>query len=555
MQPHPLHSHERGKHHNVLDIPAAEYVRMSTEDQKYSIPSQQAAIRCYAAEHGFAVCRTYADPGKSGLLLKRRKGLAALLKDVVAGTINYEAVLVYDVSRWGRFQNPDESAHYDFICANAGVPVHYCAEQFSNDGTMQSSLMKAIKRTMAGEFSRELGVKVFDGLKRLVLDGYHAGALAPYGLERMLLSPSGKKKGILKRGERKNLKTDRVVLVRGKRSELECVRKIFDLCANGHKNCPQIAAALNSKRLTYRGKPWDCDRILRILRSQQYLGLNVWARRDLRTHVTSSLRPMALWVTSKAPFKPIIDQATFDRARRILAGHRVSHTSKALLAKLKRVLAQKGRLSSNIIDGSRAGGYSSTYMKRFGSLLKVYEQVGFKPPASRYVMSEHARSNRALRELVLREIQELFPAEVRLLRSRREQKEVIEVDGRFKVSVLLCGKRNRRGIRGQFPWLLRLLPRDRGNIVLICTLDPQWKSIVSYHLVPPIEDSIRQSHCFYKDDPWLTNSGRELTGLSDFCDAVRSLVPRGDARVVTETSTQGNGMTRRRRGTPKVGMK
>jgi DNA invertase Pin-like site-specific DNA recombinase len=509
--------------HSEQHIPVAEYLRMSTEDQKYSIPSQQAAIRRYAADHGFTVCRTYADPGKSGLLIKRRNGLAALLKDVVAGTTNYKAILVYDVSRWGRFQNPDESAHYDFICTNAGVPVHYCAEQFSNDGTMQSSLMKAIKRTMAGEFSRELGVKVFDGLKRLVLDGYHAGALAPYGLERMLISPSGKKKGILKRGERKNLKTDKVVLVRGKRSELERIRRIFAMCANEHKNCPQIAAVLNSEHLTYRGKAWDGDMVFRILRRQQYLGLNVWARRDLRNHCISNLRPRALWVTSKAPFKPIIDQATFDRAQRILAGHRVAHTSKALLAGLKRVLVRKGRLSSNIIDRRRAGGCTSTYTKRFGSLFNVYEKVGFKPPASVCAMSEHGHSNRALRKHVLREIQELFPKEVCIVRSRKEQKEVIEVDGRFKVSVLLCGKRNRRGIRGQFPWLLRLLPRDRQNIALICTLDSRWRNVVTYHLMQPIRDSMRQSHYFYKDDPWLTGSGKQLKTLGDFCHTVRNL--------------------------------
>lgn len=53
----------------AVAIPVAEYVRMSTEDQKYSIPSQQAAIRKYAAEHGFVIAQSYADPGKSGLLL------------------------------------------------------------------------------------------------------------------------------------------------------------------------------------------------------------------------------------------------------------------------------------------------------------------------------------------------------------------------------------------------------------------------------------------------------------------------------------------------------
>ena len=227
---------------------------------------------------------------------------------------------------------------------------------------------------------------------------------------------------------------------------------------------------------------------------------------------------------SKAPFKPIIDQATFDRAQRVLTGHRISYTSDALLANLKRVLARKGRLSSKIIDSSRAGGYSSTYMKRFGSLLKVYEQVGFKPPANRYAMAEHARCNRTLRESVLHEIQELFPAEVRIVRARREQKEIIEVDRLVNVSVLVCGKSKRAGKGGQIPWLLRLSPHDRQNIVLICAVDSQWRDIVSYHLLQPIGDSIKPSHAFYKDDLQLTGSGKELKNLGEFCDTVRSLV-------------------------------
>ena len=73
-----------------------------------------------------------------------------------------------DVSRWRRFQDADESAHYEFLCKNAGVPIHYCAELFPNDGSLPSSIFKALKRTMAAEYSRELGVKVFNAQKRLV---------------------------------------------------------------------------------------------------------------------------------------------------------------------------------------------------------------------------------------------------------------------------------------------------------------------------------------------------------------------------------------------------
>src|ERR1044071_9767245 len=116
--------------------PAAQYLRMSTEHQQYSIDNQAACIGQYAQSHGFVVTRTYCDSAKSGLWLKGRADLRELLRDVTQGNTEYKAVLVYDVSRWGRFQDADEAAHYEFVCKSSGVPVHYCAETFANDGSL-----------------------------------------------------------------------------------------------------------------------------------------------------------------------------------------------------------------------------------------------------------------------------------------------------------------------------------------------------------------------------------------------------------------------------------
>lgn len=60
-------------------IHAAQYVRMSTDLQQYSIENQKAAIQQYAQQHGFIVVKTYADTGKSGVVLKRRGALTELL--------------------------------------------------------------------------------------------------------------------------------------------------------------------------------------------------------------------------------------------------------------------------------------------------------------------------------------------------------------------------------------------------------------------------------------------------------------------------------------------
>lgn len=170
---------------------AAQYVRMSTEHQKYSTENQAEAIAAYAARRGFEIVRTYEDAGKSGLRLDGRAGLQKLIADVKVGAADFEAILVYDISRWGRFQDSDESAYYEFICREAGIAVHYCAEQFENDGSLSATVIKSMKRAMAGEYSRELSAKVFAGQCRLITLGYRQGGPAGYGLRRQLVDEHG----------------------------------------------------------------------------------------------------------------------------------------------------------------------------------------------------------------------------------------------------------------------------------------------------------------------------------------------------------------------------
>ena len=205
----------------------AVYVRMSTEHQQYSTSNQMDVIREYAKRRDLGIVKEYSDEGKSGLNIQGRDSLAQMIRDVQEGKAQYSSILVYDVSRWGRFQDADESAYYEYICRRAGVSVHYCAEQFENDGSPMSTVMKSMKRTMAGEYSRELSTKVFQGACRLIQLGYKQGGTAGFGLRRMLIDQSGERKAMLKMGEQKSIQTDRVVLVRGPEEEIKIVRWIF----------------------------------------------------------------------------------------------------------------------------------------------------------------------------------------------------------------------------------------------------------------------------------------------------------------------------------------
>jgi DNA invertase Pin-like site-specific DNA recombinase len=207
---------------------------MSTEHQRYSTQNQAEALAKYAAEHGMTIVRTFADDGKSGLNLEGRAGLLRLLSEVQNGLADFSAILVYDISRWGRFQDADESGYWEYVCKRAGVAIHYCAEQFANDGSMSSVILKNLKRTMAGEYSRELSVKVFAGQCRLIEIGYRQGGPAGFGLRRLLIDQENRPKEVLGRGTRKSLQTDRVVLVPGPEEEQKVVQEIYrEFVGNG----------------------------------------------------------------------------------------------------------------------------------------------------------------------------------------------------------------------------------------------------------------------------------------------------------------------------------
>jgi DNA invertase Pin-like site-specific DNA recombinase len=125
-------------------ISAAAYVRTATENQD-STSNQMDAIRKYAERRGIQIVKEYYDVGKSGLSAEGRESLAGMIRDVQSGLTNFSAILLYDVSRWGRFQDADESVSYEFICRRAGVSVHYCAEQFESEAIHVSMIVKFLR--------------------------------------------------------------------------------------------------------------------------------------------------------------------------------------------------------------------------------------------------------------------------------------------------------------------------------------------------------------------------------------------------------------------------
>src|SRR5512137_1400939 len=298
---------------------AAAYVRMSTEHQQYSTQNQMDVIQEYAKRRGLTIVKVYSDEGKSGLNIQGRDSLAQMIRDVQSGNVQFSCILVYDVSRWGRFQDADERAYYEYICRQAGVAVHYCGKQFENDGSPVSTIVKGVKRAMAGEYSRELSSKVFQGACRLIQLGYKQGGTAGFGLRRMLVDQSGEKKALLKMGEQKSLQTDRVILVPGPEDEVKAVRWIYRAFLDEGKTESDIAGALNAQGLlTDFGRAWTRGTVHQVLTNEKYVGNNVYHRTSFKLKRKHVVNPPDKWIRADGVFEGIVDPEVFLRVREII---------------------------------------------------------------------------------------------------------------------------------------------------------------------------------------------------------------------------------------------
>src|SRR5438105_14417451 len=98
--------------HNLKGVNAAQYVRMSTDIQDLSIDIQKKVIGAFAQANEINIVATYEDEARSGLEVKHRKGIQQVLKDVTAMACPFTLLLIYDVTRWGRFEDPDAAAYH-----------------------------------------------------------------------------------------------------------------------------------------------------------------------------------------------------------------------------------------------------------------------------------------------------------------------------------------------------------------------------------------------------------------------------------------------------------
>ena len=105
--------------------PVAGYLRSATQLEGDTLREQLEAIVRFARDHDMQLIRIYCDECRSGLTVDGRPGIQQMFRDIEIGAGDFDAVLLLDPSRWGRFHTPDQAACLEYACRRARIDVHY----------------------------------------------------------------------------------------------------------------------------------------------------------------------------------------------------------------------------------------------------------------------------------------------------------------------------------------------------------------------------------------------------------------------------------------------
>jgi hypothetical protein len=167
-----------------------------------------------------------------------------------------------------------------------------------------------------------------------------------------------------------------------------------------------IAQALNDEgQLTDLNRPWTRATVHQVLTNEKYIGNNVYNRVSYKLKEHRVRNPPEKWIRAEAAFDAIVPVEAFERAREIILERSRRLTDEDFLTRLRLLLEERGAVSGLIIDERPGMPSSSAYRYRFGSLLRAYELVGYRP-ARDYRFVEINKRLRALHPELTEELRQ-----------------------------------------------------------------------------------------------------------------------------------------------------
>jgi len=356
---------------------AVAYYRHSAEiGQENSVEIQQDNIVAFARKHELEIIHEFADRGKSGLNVEGRPAFTEMM-EWVRTRDDFELVLVLDVSRWGRFQDTDLSAHYESLCTQHHKQVVYTNIGFSHDeDRLINTLRKNIDRYQSAEMVRKLSKNVFEGAVKVARQGYRPGGPPPYAFHRMMLDEKKVPDRILQPGQRKAIQNGRVILVPGETGHVQTVQEIFVLFVEKGFDERQIAGQLNSRGVpSPGGVRWSDGTVRHILTNQQYAGCVVYNKTTQRMKTDCRQNPRKEWIITPNAYEMVVPAELYQQAQAILDGRKRRYEPDEMLANLRALYAKYHVITSRLIRTEKKCPSPDYYSGKFGGLTGAFQAM------------------------------------------------------------------------------------------------------------------------------------------------------------------------------------
>lgn len=253
---------------------AAVYCRYSSTSHQtdQSIEGQLAAAQKYAAAHGMTIIREYCDRGISGRSDDRAE-FQRLLRD--SAKHEWSALIVWKTDRIGR--NREELAINKSRLKKNGVKIFTVAETIPD--TPEGIILESVLEGFAEYYSVQLAANVKRGLRESAKKGNTVGHII-FGFTRS---------------------ADKRVIIEP--TEAAIVQRVFREYTSSVPT-KEIIEKLNEEGLRCRGRLFNYNTILRILKNRKYIGEYRWDGELL------------------GELPRIIDDATFEKAQYMISANR-----------------------------------------------------------------------------------------------------------------------------------------------------------------------------------------------------------------------------------------
>ena len=271
-------------------IPAVGYIRCSTEMQEDSPDQQKNEILNFSAKNGYDVKAWFVDFGKSGTTFEQRPEFQRM-KKIVENKPNFNAVICYDESRWGRAIDAEENTFWRVYFRKFRVDV-VLVKTSIDPKHEYAPMLKAFEGVQASQYSKKLSELTLRGALNNGI--YSNGGFPPLGYKRVAVNLKTGTERVLREGEWSIPGQEKVIWALGEKSEVKIVITIFEQRAEG-LSYYSIAQALNMKgvpsiergRWKSKDQKWSKCSVRSILENRAYLGERIYNKNSMSKIIAS----------------------------------------------------------------------------------------------------------------------------------------------------------------------------------------------------------------------------------------------------------------------------